>query len=72
MDTINPIGNIKRLEQPDIKRQPIRNIKIMATKRIMTNFLNGKGIQIKNIIMIISNLINVILILRKLKQLSKK
>ena len=72
MDTINPIGNIKRLEQPDIKRRGIRDIKIMGTKRIQGNFLNGKDIQMKNIITIISNLTNVILNLRKLKLLSKK
>ncbi len=72
MDTINLIGNIKRLEQPDIKLQGIRDIKIMDTKRIRGNFLNGKDIQMKNIIAIISNLTNVILILKKLKQLSKK
>lgn len=72
MDTINPIGNIKRPEQPGIKRQGIRNIKIMDTKRMQGNFLNGKDIQIKNITTTISKIVKRKPILRRLIQLSKK
>lgn len=75
MDTINPIGSTKRLEQPDIKhikRRGIKDIKIMDTKRIRGDILNGKDIRMKNIIKIISSLVNKILIQRKLKLLFKK